>query len=73
MSFRPGSEAAIDGIVAVQRTERAGYWGTVRERIGDRILVVSFPGASWGPFWIDVADVAVVVDDEIAEAAAKGK
>jgi hypothetical protein len=58
--FLPGSSAVVGDEVRVQRGEHAAKAGTVRERIGARLLVVPWPGASWTAFWIDDADVAAV-------------
>lgn len=60
MTFFPGSEVKIDDEARVQRGEHAGKAGAVREVIGDRILIVPNPGASWGAFWINTDDVAIV-------------
>jgi hypothetical protein len=57
--FLKGSEAVVNDVVSVQRGEHAGKAGTVRERLGHRLLVVPWPGASWTAFWIDADDVAV--------------
>jgi len=58
--FFPGVQAVVDDEARVQRGEHAGKFGTVRVRVGDRVFVVPWPGASWVAFWVDVQDVAIV-------------
>jgi len=57
--FLKGSQAVVNDVVRVQHGEHTGKAGTVRQRLGDRVLVVPWSRASWSEFWIDVADVAV--------------
>jgi len=57
--YLAGANAVIDDEVRVQRGVHAGKAGTVRERLGARLLVVPWPRASWTAFWIDDADVSV--------------
>lgn len=59
--FLRGAEARIDDEVSVQRGPHTCKRGVVRERIDARLLVVPRPGANWTAFWIDDADVAVIL------------